>query len=265
MNMRYIKLIITFIQAAFQNETAYRFNFFMNCLSAVLNLAGGVGGIYILFANSESLNGWSMAETLAVLGVYMLVMAIKDLVIGPSMNKLGGMGGEIETGTFDYTLLKPISKQFYISLREWSPWSALHILVSISVIALAVSGMQTSITLASLLLFLLSLIVSIGILYSIMLALSSIAFWYRGTYVLWIMEDVLQAGRYPISIYPESLRMLLTWVFPIGFIVSVPAEVLVRNAQPAMLLPGILLMVGLFTLSSVFFNISLRKYAGASS
>ncbi len=118
--MRYFRLIFTFMKAAFQNESAYRLNFVMNFLSAVLGLAGGIGGIYILYVNNEVLNGWTMPETLAVLGVYMLVQAVKNVVIGPSMNKLGGMDGEIESGTFDYTLLKPISTQYYISVREWS-------------------------------------------------------------------------------------------------------------------------------------------------
>ncbi len=117
--MRYFKLIVIFIQAAFQNESAYRMNFFMNFLSAGLSLAGGIGGIYILYVNNEVLNGWTMTETLAVLGVYMLVQAVKNIVIGPSMNKLGGLDGEIENGTFDYTLLKSISTQYYVSVREW--------------------------------------------------------------------------------------------------------------------------------------------------
>lgn len=57
------------MKAAFQNESAYRLNFVMNFLSAVLGLAGGIGGIYILYVNNEVLNGWTMPETLAVLGV----------------------------------------------------------------------------------------------------------------------------------------------------------------------------------------------------
>lgn len=226
------------MKAAFQNESAYRLNFVMNFLSAVLGLAGGIGGIYILYVNNEVLNGWTMPETLAVLGVYMLVQAVKNVVIGPSMNKLGGMDGEIESGTFDYTLLKPISTQYYISVREWSLWSILHIAVATGVILFAIDGMNSEITLLAAAQFLLALVISLGILYSVMLILSSVAFWYRGTYMLWIMEDILQAGRYPIGIYPRPLRLVLTWVLPVGFIVSVPAEALVQKAEPSCLRQG---------------------------
>ncbi len=263
--MRYFRLILIFIKAALQNESAYRLNFFMNFLSAALSLVGGIGGIYIVYVNNEVLNGWTMPETLSVLGVYMLVQGIKNIVIGPSMNLLGGMGGEIEKGTFDYTLMKPICTQYYISVREWSVWSIMHIAVAIGVIIFAINGMGKEIGMTTVALFLFALVVALGILYSIMLILSSIAFWYRGTYVLWIMEDVLQAGRYPIGIYPRSLQFLLLWVLPVGFIVAVPAEVLVQKAQPHMLIGGFILMAVLFVCATIFFNRSLRRYSGASS
>ncbi len=261
--MRYLRLTGTFIRGAFQNESAFRFNFFMKLFNAVLSLAGGIGGIFIIYSNNESLNGWSFAETLAVLGVYMLVQAFAGLSFGPSLNKLGGMGGEIETGTFDYTLLRPVSKQFYISLREWSLWSAFDIAESCGVIVAAV--WQRGLSVSAIMQFLFALVISLGIYYAILLFFNSVAFWYRGTYLTWIINDVMQAGRYPVGIYPWSVRLLLTWVFPVGFIVSIPADALMQKAQPMMLLAGLGVMLVLFTLSTVFFNLSLRKYSSASS
>ncbi|WP_151734160.1 ABC transporter permease [Paenibacillus tengchongensis] len=263
--MRYLRLLGTFIRAAIQNESAYRLNAVMRLLSTGLSLAGGIGGIAVLFQATDNLNGWSKAETLAVLGVYMLVLAVNGLVISPSLHKLGGMGGEIETGNFDYTLLKPLSKQYYISVREWSVWPLLDIAVSLGVIGFAVSQMEASLTAAVLGMFLVSLVIALGLLYSLMLLLSSVAFWYRGTYVLWIMGDVLQTGKYPVSIYPRPVKLVLTWVFPVGFIVSTPAEVLMQRAEPVTLAAGFLLMLVLFAAASLLFNRSLRKYAGASS
>jgi len=75
----------------------------------------------------------------------------------------------------------------------------------------------------------------------------------------------MQTGRYPIGIYPGRLRFILTWIFPIGFIVSVPAQILAQNAQPLMIFASFILLVILFVLSSIFFRISIRKYTGASS
>ncbi|MNN82318.1 hypothetical protein D3C81_1992410 [compost metagenome] len=98
-----------------------------------------------------------------------------------------------------------------------------------------------------------------------MLFLSSMAFWYRGTYLLWIMEDLMQAGRYPMGMYPRFVRLALTWVFPLGFIVSVPSQALVQDPPLAALLAGAGIMAVLFIGASVFFTASLRKYTSTSS
>ena len=263
--MRYIRLLYIFIRAAFYEESAFRANFYINLLSVGLGLLGGIGGIYIIYTNNDSLNGWTMPETLVVLGVYMLVQALSSLSISPSLNTLGGMGGELETGTFDYTLLRPISKQYYISFRQWSLWQFLHIFVSIGVIIFAMRQIGIGFHFFTILLFIVSLIISVGLYYSILLFVNSVAFWYRGTYLSWIVGDIMQTGRYPIEIYPGRLRLFLTWVFPIGFIVSVPAQVITQKAQPLMLVMGFGLMVIMFSIATVFFRISLRKYSGASS
>ena len=263
--MKYIKLLFIFIRAAFHEESAFRANFYINLLSVTLSLLGGIGGIYIIYTNNDSLNGWTMPETLVVLGVFMLIQSISGLAIAPSLDTIGGMGGELDSGTFDYTLLRPISKQYYVSFRNWSLWQFLHIGVSTGVIIFAVNQIGTGFDAVSVSLFLVSVFISTGLIYSILLFVNSVAFWYRGTYLSWIVGDIMQTGRYPIEIYPGRLRFFLTWVFPIGFIVSIPAQVITQKVQPYMLLLGFGLMIILFTVSSVFFHISLRKYSGASS
>lgn len=263
--MRYIKLCLLFFKAAFQNELAFRFNFFINILNSILGLAGSIGGLFILYTNKESLNGWSFLETLALLGVYMTVQALKDLFIGPSLDKLAGMGGEIETGHFDFTLLKPIPAQFYISVRNWSVWAIFNIVIGLGILCSAILQLNIKYKPADLLVFIISLINSQVLIYSIMLILSSVAFWYRGTFLLWIWNDVMQTGRYPIGIYPGYIKLILTWIVPVGFIVTVPAEFLTGKANYSTLLSGVVLAVILFILASVFFKKSLNKYTSASS
>lgn len=263
--MRYLRLVAMFFKAALQNELAYRFNFIINILNSILGLAGGIGGVYILFANKEMLNGWSFPETLAVLGIYMTVQAFKALFFGPSFNKLSGMGGEIETGTFDFTLLKPVPVQFHISVRSWSIWAVFDLIIGVGITISALWQLGIRYDFLDVAAFAMSLVVSQVIIYSIMLVLSSVAFWYRGTFLLWILDDILQTGRYPIGIYPGFVKLVLTWIIPVGFIVTVPAEILTGKGNYIMLAGGAVLGIVLFAVSSVFFARSLNKYTSASS
>ncbi len=81
----------------------------------------------------------------------------------------------------------------------------------------------------------------------------------------WIFNSLFQMGRYPVGLYPGWLRLVLTWVIPVGFMTTVPAQALAGAVSPAMLWGGVALAVGLLAASSALFRASLRRYASASS
>jgi ABC-2 type transport system permease protein len=121
--MTYLRLIDQFLRASIQEEVSYRANFWINLLHSLLNLATGVLGIYVLFAQIEKLNGWGFPETLMVLGVYLTVQALRNLFIGPSLDALAGMDGEVWSGNLDFTLIRPVNIQFLASFRRWHIFS----------------------------------------------------------------------------------------------------------------------------------------------
>ncbi|MBZ0308186.1 MAG: ABC-2 family transporter protein, partial [Anaerolineae bacterium] len=92
--MYHLRLVGHFIRASVQQEMAYRTNFFINVLHTILNLITGILGIVILFDQIDSVNGWDFASALALLGVYLIISALRGLFIGPSLDSLAGMEGD---------------------------------------------------------------------------------------------------------------------------------------------------------------------------
>jgi ABC-2 type transport system permease protein len=275
--MRYIHLLGVFIKASFQSETSYRFNFAANLLKTVLNIIGSIGGLAVVFYNSGDINGGGYDELAALLGVYLLVQGLKDLVIGPGLESLSGLSGELWTGQFDYTLLKPVPTQFYISFRKWSLWSLIDIAFAAVIIIISAAGVfppETSPApmhaayfgqTGDFLIFIAALLISLALVYSVLLMLASAAFWYLGTPLMWIFDSLIQTGRYPVGIYPGFLRTVLTWVIPVGFKITVPAQALSGSPCIPQLAGGSGLAVVMFILAAAFFRSSLKKYSSASS
>ena len=85
--MNPFRLIICFIKVSFQEETAYRSNFLINFLYSILNLATGILGIVILFGQIQNIQGWTLPDTLALLGVYLTISAMRALFIVPVWNR----------------------------------------------------------------------------------------------------------------------------------------------------------------------------------
>ncbi len=265
--MKPLHLIGVFIKSSFQRETAFRFNFGINFLHTFLNIAGSLGGLYVVFQNGNSLNGWQYREAMALLGVYLLVLGLKELVIGPGLESLSGLSGELWTGSFDFTLLKPLPEQFHISFRKWNLWSIVDVIAAAVLIIVSlfsgpgINGLHDG----SPVLFVLALMISLVLIYSVLLILASAAFWYLGTPLMWIFDSLIQTGRFPVGIYPGFFRFLLTWVIPVGFVITVPAQALAGTLEPVVLAGGAALAAVLFFIATTFFRISVKKYASASS
>lgn len=263
--MHYLRLIDQFIRASIQEEVSYRANFWINLLHSLLNLATGVLGVYVLFGQIETLHGWSFAETLAVLGVYLTIQALRDLFIGPSLDALAGMDGEVWSGNLDFTLIRPVNIQFLASFRRWHIFSLFDLLLGLGVLVYACLKLNTVITMMNLIIFLLTLIAGAGILYAILLAFSALVFWSPGMMFMWIFDGMFQLARYPLGLYPGWVRLVLTWIIPVGVITTIPAQALTRGLSVSYLVLSLVMALILILCASLFFKAALRRYASASS
>ena len=98
------------------------------------------------------------------------------------------------------------------------------------------------------------------------LVITTVAFWIvRIDEIAELFQGLYQSGRWPVTIYPDWLRASLTFLVPIAFAVTVPAQALTSRLTPeTMVLAGAFAIV-LLAASRAFFRIGLRHYSGASA
>ena len=263
--MHHLRLIKGFARASAQGELAYRANFFISVLHSALNLVTGVLGLVVLFSQVEALRGWDFPSTLALLGVFMALSALRGLFIGPSLDALAGLGGEVWTGSFDFTLLRPVDVQFQASFRHWRLLAVIDLALAVAVLGLAITQMDQALTLASVLGFLIALAAGVIILYAILLGFTALVFWSPGLLFTWLFDGIFQMARYPVGMYPGWLRLLLTWVVPVGVMPTIPAQALTGTLSLGILAASVTLAIVLLVGASALFRVGLRRYASASS
>jgi ABC-2 type transport system permease protein len=263
--MHYLRLIGHFLRASFEQETAYRANFFISLLYSLLNLGTGVLGLVVLFDQVKVVRGWDFPATLTLLGVYLTVGALRGLFIEPSLDALAGLGGEVWSGQFDFTLLRPVDVQFLASFRQWRPLALVDLALGLAVLGVAVAQLGGALTLARLVAFLIALTVGVVVLYAILLAFTGLVFWSPGFLFTWLFDSIFQMARYPVGLYPGWLRLVLTWVVPVGVITTVPAQALTGDLPVGMLIGSAAMALALLVGASALFRFGLRRYASASS
>ncbi len=263
--MHYLRLLGHFTRTSFQEEAAYRANFFLNLMYSLLNLGTGVLGVAVLFNQVKTVNGWDFNGTLALLGVYLTAGGLRSLVIGPSLDSLAGMDGDVWSGRMDFTLIRPVDTQFLVSFRKWRLFSLLDIALGLGVMGTALARLGADLPAERWLGFVIALLASIAILYAVLLAFTALVFWGPGVLFTWVFNGVFQMARYPLGLYPGWLRLLLTWVIPVGIITTVPAGTLTGATSTGMLAGMVAFAAALVIAASALFRFGVKHYKSASS
>ena len=94
-------------------------------------------------------------------------------------------------------------------------------------LGVAIVQIQGSLGLWTALGFAFALLIGATMIYCFWLLLTTAAFWIvRMDEIHELWHGIYDSGRWPVTIYPGWLRISLTYLVPIAFAVTVPAEVL---------------------------------------
>jgi len=261
--MSYLRLFWVLMRIGLLNEMAYRANFYFQVLQSLLSLATALGSLAVVFAHTTSLGGWQPAELVALLGVYQVMSGLIGLVIQPSMERLME---DVRRGTLDFTLTKPEDAQLLVSVGEVQMWKLVDVGIGLMVLGTALVQLGIGLGLAQALTFGVALLAGATIVYSFWLILAACSFWFvKVENILMIFQGVYEAGRWPVGMYPRWLRAALTFVVPVAFAVTVPAEAVVGRLTWPVLGLALGLALGMLVGARVFWKWGLRHYSGASA
>jgi ABC-2 type transport system permease protein len=261
--MRPLRLLWLFFRIGALNELQYRANFALQILQSAIAVGTGLAVLALVFSQTPSLNGWTQAELLAVLGVFTLMGGLIGTIIQPNMEKLRE---DIRLGTFDFVLTKPEDIQVLSSVREVKIWQAVDILVGVVVLGYAIGQLQSTIGWLEAIAFGVALVLGGVMIYCFWLVLTTIAFWIvRVDEIAELFEGVYQTGRWPVTVYPGWLRYSVTFLVPVGLAVTVPAEAVTSRLHALTLLGAAGFAALLFGLTRWFWRYGLRRYSGASA
>ncbi|MCU0493409.1 MAG: ABC-2 family transporter protein [Chloroflexaceae bacterium] len=261
--MHIFKLLSTFFKVNVQQELAYRADAVVNMLMSLMWLGWELLSLSIIFSNTATLGGWGPGELVTLLGVWRLVNTLMAALIWPNTEKFNN---SVRDGSLDYTLLQPVSSLFLISFGRMVVWRLFDVLLALGLIigGLTMSGgSATPLQLAS---FMLLTISGMMIIYSLWIVLIAVTFWFvKFDNNVTILQALMDAGRYPATVYPFWLRMLITFVIPIAVATTVPLQALRGDLAPWQTL----LFLGVSAVSLLvamqFWRFGIRRYSGASS
>lgn len=258
---RYWQVLRLFWSTAIAAEMEYRVNFIVATITSLGNLVGSLFGLFLFYRTGYTFAGWSWNAALVVLGIFTLLQGFSSTFLAPNLNSIVR---HVQEGTLDFVLLKPIRSQFWLSTHTLSPWGLPDLVFGTAIIGYA--GMRLGLTLNNYLVSAVPLLLGLVILYSLWFMLGATSIWFVKIYnVTEVLRGLLEAGRYPIAAYPAAYRFFFTFVVPVAFLTTVPAEAMLGRGQITWLIGAAVLALGLFFVSTWFWRFALRFYTSASS
>jgi ABC-2 type transport system permease protein len=252
-----------YLRVGAMNEMQYRANFVVQIFQAMVALGTGLVALGLIFSHTKTLDGWTGPQLLAVMGIYTIIGAVVASIIQPNMQQLMD---DIQRGNFDYVLTKPVDAQVMASVRQVQIWQAVDLLTGLIVLGIALSRIGSQIGLLETLGFLTMILLGAVLIYCFWLILTTVAFWVvRLDQIVDLFEGVFAAGRYPVGIYPFWLRFGLTFLVPVAFAVTVPAEAVTGRLTWETVLGAIGLTVLFLAFARILWRLGLRRYSGASA
>ncbi len=261
--MRYVRLFALFLKASFLVELEYRANFAARAMVSVFWAGVTLVGAGVFFSHTETIGGWTFNEALVIIGLFTFMGGFIQTFLQPNVQRIIEM---IRLGTLDFVLTRPINSQFMASLRYSQMFSMVDMLLGAGIVVWACIRLGYAPAPVTLAQFAIMLSMAVLIVYSIWMVIATLAFWLvKVNNMAELFNSVYDTGRFPVTTFQGLIRLALTFIIPIAFITTFPAQSVLGRLDATTLLAAVAMGVGLFTVSALFWRHAVRSYSSASS
>jgi len=261
--MHYLKLISAFIKVNLQQALAYRADTFLNIVMNLMWLGWELISLQIIFSNTASLGGWGLGELIALLGVWRVANTMMFAIVWPNTERFNT---SIRDGSFDYNLLQPVNSQFLVSISRVVVWRVWELFLALALIVVGIGISKSLVTPLSILSFLGLTLSGMAVLYSLWIVMIAFTFWFvKFDNNVTILHALMDTGRYPATVYPAWLRIIVTFIIPIAIATTVPLQGLRGDLTGWQVLLFLAVGAACLFISSRVWRAGIRRYSSASS
>ena len=245
---------------SFETIIASRFGMVIFIFGKLFKLVLFLGFIYFLFEGTKSILGYGKYQTLLFLMTFTFLGQVGQMLF----REVYRFRSKLLSGEFDFDLLRPIHPLLRNMAGGFDLMDLITMPVIVYVLLIVLSNLQFSPAQLALYILLLAngflvmmavhvLVVALGIVTT------------EVDHIVMAYRDIETMGRFPVDIYREPLRQVLTFAIPVGLMFTIPAKALLGLLSWPVIVMAFALGLASIYLSLRFWNYAVRKYSSASS
>lgn len=261
--MHLTRILSALLKINLQQALAYRTDTLLSVFLSLFWMGWDLVQLQIIFSNTPSIGGWGIGELIALLGVFRLVNMLLNALIWPNTEYFNS---SIRSGSFDYNLLQPLNSQFQVTFSRMVIWQSWQVILAGTLVVVGIQMSEQVATPTNVLSFLVLTGAGIAVIYSLWIVMIAFTFWFiKFDNNVTILAALLDAGRYPATVYPMWLRMIVTFIIPIALATTVPIQALRGDLSLWQVLLYLGIAAASLVVSSQVWQAGVRRYSSASS
>jgi len=262
--MKIFRILKASIRQSIIYEMQYRVNLVMNSIAGfgwtfmsflTINIIGSnVSSIYSL---------WTVTEYRLLWGMNFIAEGIVSSFFKRNLEMLPD---KILKGDLDFILTRPFNSKILASLGYTRIDTLLGFIFESYIVLYSLLHLNNGIPfLINILCLIILCICGSIVYYSLMISFLTFSFWLLGAFnLVYLIHQIVSFANYPINAFGRFFTILFTFIIPIAFIATFPAESLI-NFSPLKMVIIILVTVLIYKLSDLLWFIGLKSYSSASS
>lgn len=258
---KYPKLFLLLLKINYLKAMEYRLDFISAIIPTGVYSTAYIVFISLVLKRVPSITGWTFDQMLIFFAVEQFFYFSGWIFYRRSIDSFPTL---IQDGTFDSISKLPVNTRFLISFRDQSPEVFAPFLVTIMLLIYAIRNLSPN--LFQFIVFFLLVSVGIVILYNLFFTLASLSFWTtEADEFIGLLDEIQGFGKYPLSIFPGLVGLLLLTVIPIVLMVYVPATYIMAMVNTKLIILLLFILIISWIISNKIWLAGLRHYSSASS
>lgn len=220
-NLRiYFKLQLMQIRSAVE----YAGDFWIGIVGAIMLQASGLVFLSALFTQIPEVAGWSLWNIVVLYGLAMIPTGLRELFC----DGFWTLRSKVNTGEFDRVLLRPVSP----ALQSASALSSIHgaggVALGITLLVLGLARSDAAIHWWTVPFLLVVIVCSTALVGAISMLINLTGFWEPSAQsaLPTMLAQFIDFAKFPLDIYNNVIRGVITVILPYAFISYFPALVL---------------------------------------
>jgi ABC-2 type transport system permease protein len=242
----------------------YRLDFFSSVFATFLGTAASFGFLLIVFSRVPAVKGWKFEEMVFLYGFSLVPLGVFNVL---SWNLYMFPDRYLIEGRFDRVLVRPVSSVFQVLFESFRLESLQETITGLAAVVWASHRLRLIWSAADVFLFAIWAACGAVIYLSIFIGLTASSFWIEDRIgIVPPVFNLMQFGRYPLTIYDAWIRFTLSFVIPFAFATFYPTLRFLKRTELESWFWGVPVVAAItLSLALAVWNAGTRRYHSTGS